>query len=101
MIGCSPGSGQRITTAVLREVLGEVSQAYGIGEEDLVGESRRKAIAHARQEAMWRLRHRLALDGRPRHSLLEIGRVFNRDHTTVLHGLRAHEARLAEAQEAA
>ena len=44
-------------------------------------------IAHARQDAMRRIREALG------YSYPRIGRFFGRDHTTVVHGVRASAAR--------
>lgn len=53
--------------------------------------SRKASIAQARQEVFYRLRE---LDQPP--SLPQIGQWMGLDHTTVLHGLRAHARRRAE-----
>ena len=61
-----------------------VAMARKVSVSDLTGPSRLRPIAHARQEAM-----ALARELR-RDSLPMIGREFGgRDHTTVMHGLRA------------
>lgn len=59
----------------------------GVSQAELLSPTRRRKIAHARQHAMWLLRQ----EG---YSYPQIGRAFGgRDHTTALHGVRAHEAR--------
>ncbi len=50
-------------------------------------------IAHARQDAMRRIREGLG------YSLPRIGRFFGRDHSTVVYGLRASAARAGEFSE--
>jgi chromosomal replication initiation ATPase DnaA len=66
----------------------------GVSFDDLVmpGDvpgARAFAIAHPRQEAMWRMRQA------GKWSLPQIGRFLGeRDHTTVLSGIRAHQKRL-------
>lgn len=71
------------------EIIVAVASDYGLGKGDLVGRSRRFPVVRARQEAMWRLRTLRGL------SLAQIGRMLGgRDHTTILHGVRRHEARL-------
>lgn len=51
-------------------------------------------MAHIRQEAFWLARHQFRADGTNAHTLPQIGRFFgDRDHTTVLHGVRQHNAR--------
>lgn len=55
---------------------------FGLSAADLLGRDRHKTVAWARQLAMALVRQRLAL------SYPEIGRVFNRDHSTVIHNVR-------------
>lgn len=58
--------------------------------EDLVSTDRAQEIVAARHHLMWLLRNETSW------SMLRIGRFFGgRDHTTVLHGIRAHERRIA------
>ena len=73
------------------EIAEEVSDATGIPMAVLVGENRAKHIAHARQLAYY-IAHREGF------TLPEIGRVFRRDHTTVLHGVRQESIRRGELQ---
>ncbi|WP_226552963.1 helix-turn-helix domain-containing protein [Celeribacter naphthalenivorans] len=68
-----------------------VAEKYGITLGDLRGPERTRNIAHPRQEAMAAIRA-----ARPDMSLPQIGRFFNRDHTTVIHGIRAVEKRAAQ-----
>lgn len=70
-------------------VVGEVAGRHRMPVAVVLGQSRRKAIVRARQEAMWEVRQRTNM------SLPAIGRRFGRDHTTALHGIRQHAARLA------
>lgn len=57
----------------------------------LIGPCRSQSLARARQELMWILRRQ------GRWSLPQIGRFLGcRDHTTILHGVRAHQKRLDE-----
>lgn len=73
-----------------RAVLNDVAQRHGLDLSDMLAEGRRRALAHARFEAMWLLRELRGRDGRRLFSLPRIGRVFGRDHTSVHHGLRRH-----------
>lgn len=64
-----------------------VAAHYGLTVEDIVGRSRLKSYAEARQVAMWIARKSLAL------SYPELGREFSRDHTSVMHAVaRADDA---------
>ena len=51
-------------------------------------------IAVLRQELMWTLRE-VKINGRPRYTYPQIAKFLRRDHTTVIHGVRAHEQRIA------
>lgn len=85
---------RRISPSVLEGVLRDVFEHTRVRPEDLLGASRKQPIAGARQLAMWKLRQVRADDGSCRYSAPEIGRVFGRDHSTVLHAERAVEARM-------
>lgn len=83
--GLQPGGARPATMA---EYLAEVSQRSGFSIAELKGLRRRKALNAARQEAMWLMYET------GRWSSTQIGWFLgNRDHTTILHGCRAHEAR--------
>jgi len=51
-------------------------------------------IAVLRQELMWTLRQ-VKINGRPRYTYPQIAKFLRRDHTTVVHGVKAHEQRIA------
>lgn len=68
------------------EIAEEVSDATGIPTAVITGDSRVRHIAHARQ-LVYYIAHRAGF------SLTEIGMVFRRDHTTILHGIRAESSR--------
>lgn len=75
------------------KIIAEVARKHAIPVADLVGPSRLHEHCAARQEAMWRLHREL------RMSKSYIGRLIGgRDHTTVIHGIAAHEARMAARQ---
>lgn len=50
-----------------------------------------------RQKAMWLCRQELLPSGQNRWSYPAIGRAFNCDHTTVMHGVKAYEKRMKDA----
>lgn len=58
-----------------------------VGLKELRGPSRRRPLVFYRQECMAMLRKKTGL------STTDIGRIFNRDHTTVLHSLQAVKRR--------
>ena len=71
-----------------RAILREVAAKHGLTVDDLIGQRRTNAVSHPRQEAMYRMRMETPL------SLSAIGaRLGQRDHTTVLHGVKAHARR--------
>ena len=66
---------------VPERILEQVSRHYRVSNGDLLGRSRSKTIALARQVAMYLLIYELEL------SPTEVGRLLgNRDHSTVIHG---------------
>lgn len=73
-----------------RAIIHAVADKYGMTTADLIGPKRSRWFSFARHEAMYRVRLERRL------SLPAIGRIFGgRDHTSVLHALRCHEARAA------
>lgn len=74
-----------------QKIMYVVAVKHGVRLEDLRSPARIKRFVLARHEAMWEIRRQ-----RPALSLPHIGRLFGgRDHTTILHGIRAHQNRLA------
>lgn len=67
------------------QLIAEASRETGYTPQEIVGHSRKQPLARTRQWVMWKARQ----EG---YSLEQIGRVLNRDHTTVLHGVRKIEA---------
>lgn len=66
-----------------------VAARHGITLADIMGRSREYRFAHPRQEAYWTVHKNTPL------SYPAIGRLFNRDHTTIIYGITAHEKRMA------
>ena len=77
-----PESGQEIPPAMILE---ETARYFGLGSGDLVSKSRSRPLTTARHVAMYLLRELTGL------SLIKIGEHFDRDHTTVLHGIKKIE----------
>jgi chromosomal replication initiation ATPase DnaA len=73
----------------LLELVMAVCRLRGVSPDDLCGNRRTKAVSYARHE-VWASIH--ALPHR-HYSYVEIGRIFGRDHSTVLAGVRAHHRR--------
>jgi chromosomal replication initiator protein len=74
----------------LEEIRSAVSRAYSISVEELCGRSRRRRVVRPRQLAMYLCRHYTEA------SLKEIGRAFDRDHTSVLYAVEVTERRVVE-----
>ena len=74
-----------ILTSSHRRIIREVAEKHGFTYSDIVGPRRMRALIKARQEAYCRVYAEC-----PWMSLPQIGRAFGgRDHSTVIHGLRA------------
>lgn len=73
------------TNRNLSRILSEVAAMAGVSQKELVGPRRDKRLVRPRQLAM--AVARTYTDA----SLPEIGRVFHRDHTTVIHAISAVE----------
>lgn len=74
--------------ATIDLIIRQVCDKHGVAKKDIIGPSRVPQVVRARYEAMYRIRHELAL------SLARVGRALGgRDHTTVLHGVREHARR--------
>jgi chromosomal replication initiator protein len=93
-----------LAASVLRDLVGEAdspeisaatimavaAEYFSISIDDLVGVSRSRVIANARQMAMYLCRELTDL------SLPKIGEKFARDHTTVLHAEKKIRGQMAE-----
>ena len=72
-----------------RHILGAISRRSRITIDSLLGPRKDAKAAHARQLAMLIMR-----ETQPNMSLTDIGRYFRRDHTTIIHGIRAARKRI-------
>lgn len=68
-------------------IIKEVCDVYSVTHWMLCGDSRRKNITLARSECYYRLRMETKL------STAQIGKILNRDHTTIIHGSRSYACR--------
>lgn len=66
----------------------EICAKYKVDFEDVCSEKRHKHLVLIRQEIFYRIRTDLGM------SYPEIGKRFNKDHSTIIHGVRKHAARL-------
>jgi len=82
--------GERRRRLTAEQIVSAVVRHYRIDLDDLTGRGRRKEIVLPRQVAMYLLREETEA------SLLEIGaELGNRDHTTVMHGIKQIERQMA------
>ena len=74
-----------------RDIIAEVAAAHQLRIADLVGPSHSRRIVQARHEAIWRCRQVMTDEGKNRFSLPFLGRMFNRDHTSIHYAARKYE----------
>jgi chromosomal replication initiator protein len=79
------GVNQILTAAMIGEL---VSGQFNVSVKDLQSKSRKKAITTPRQIAMYLARKYTE------ESLVDIGKTFNRDHSTVLHSIKVVSSKL-------
>lgn len=72
------------------QIIEVVSKFRGVTVTELHSKNRQHRISHARQEAM------ALIYNNTRQSLPQIGRLFDLDHTTVLHGVSAVVRRMGD-----
>ena len=65
-------------SVLIERILNAVSKKYGVSAEDIKSKKKTENIASARHVAIYIIRKETEL------SLKEIGRLFNRDHTTIM-----------------
>jgi chromosomal replication initiation ATPase DnaA len=61
--------------------IGEIAYKYGYTAEDIVGEKRYRRLVKVRRECVGMLREK-------GYSTTEIGRIMNRDHSTIVVSLQ-------------
>lgn len=69
---------------VIKQAINDVCKDYDITYEQIISPTRMRTVSLPRQVAMFKL-HQLG------YSLVEIGKIFNKDHTTVIHAVRKIE----------
>lgn len=71
-------------------IISEVCRFYNLEDQTIRGKQKTKSTAEARQVAMYLIRKMTNL------SLPDVGREFNRDHSTVIHSIDKIEKAIAE-----
>ena len=74
----------------LEQIMELVARTYALTREELSGRSRRRRIVQPRQFAMYLCRRYTNA------SLKDIGRAFDRDHTSVIYAIEVVERRIVE-----
>lgn len=67
------------------EVIDRVARKHGVSKSEILGRERTARISAVRHEAYAAVRDSTGM------SYPAIGRIFRRDHTTILHGIRKHK----------
>jgi chromosomal replication initiator protein len=79
---------ERVSTAPVDRVIEIVGKFYGVAQADLLGTDRTQHVAMVRHIAMYLARAHCRL------SYPELGGVFGRDHSSVIHAVRMIERRI-------
>ena len=74
------------------DIVAEVARGFNVYFADVIGDDRRQHIIRARKLAMAAVRELTDL------SLPEIGRLFGKDHTTVMHHVESVKSDLRRSQ---
>lgn len=86
----SAGMTRRLSVGAIQK---EVEQFYKVSHADLIGSKRSRNIMYARQVAIYLCRQMLDIPYN------DIGKKFNRDHSTVMYSVEKIEDRLRESRE--
>jgi len=71
----------------LLELVADVARQHGATVDEVLAQDKTPRVSHARQ-AVW---HALRHHPERRYSYPDIGRLFGRDHSTIIYGVRAYE----------
>ena len=71
----------------IRDIIAEVADEFKVFPSDIIAHKKKPKYVSARHKAMWRARQETDA------SYLKLARIFKRDHTTVIHGVRCWEAK--------
>lgn len=74
---------------LIQQIFDQVCDKYDVTYEDICRRDKRQHLVEARWELFFRLRNEVVINGRP-ISLLKIGRLTNKDHSTVFNGIKKH-----------
>ena len=77
-----------------RSIINSVAEAFEMHPKELVSDCRRKRYIRARAVAIRLLRDQTWEDGSLRFSTPQIGLMFGRDHSTIVHALATFDERM-------
>lgn len=80
--------GAEPTSVTVEKIFSSIYQRYGIKKEDLISAKRNKEIAFTRHITIYIIREVTEM------SLPNIGKIFNRDHSTIISSIETIERRL-------
>ncbi len=83
-------SEEKPTVDVMEKIMSEVCRIYNVTEDDIRSKKRTMTISLARRVAMYAIRNVMEL------SLPDIGKQFNRDHSTVIYSISQVESEMKE-----
>lgn len=69
----------------LKQMIDAFNKEHGLGEYELFMRNRKKRFVRLRAELYYKIRNELG------YSFSAIARIFNVDHTTVMHGYKIYE----------
>lgn len=77
---------EREQEVFIRDIIAEVADEFNVFPSDIIAHKKKPKYVSARHKAMYRARQETDA------SYLKLARIFKRDHTTVIHGVRCWEA---------
>lgn len=80
-----PVAGERVPVL---DIIANTAIEHNLIPQDILGRSQANSFVEARHKAMWRARKM-----RPDLSLQQLGRIFDRDHTVIVHACQKMERR--------
>jgi chromosomal replication initiation ATPase DnaA len=81
-----------------RALIAQVAHDYGLTYDDLTGRDTSRTVTRARFVAMAKVRQLERENGEPVFSYPQIGRMFGRDHSTAINGVRRARSMATEYQ---
>ena len=76
------------TEVTINNILEEIAKSFGVSTEDIRGERKTTEISLARQAAIYIIRETTNL------TLDDIGKIFNKKHSTVLYSIEAIDTKM-------